>query len=92
MTSRRPSPRIDSWNACAVPWKRVADRRGQHLGGRATRCRCTAVAERAPGREVEGDVHRGELTRVVDGERTDGAAEPRERVERHELARRAERT
>ena len=66
-----PIPRSDDWNACAVPWIHSVDGRRQlHLRGRLVDL-LDRLAQRDAGLEVERDGHRGELSQVIDRERTD---------------------
>ena len=56
----------ESWNACAVPWKRAADRRG-HADARhgVAAMASRRLRQRHAGRQVERDGRRGELALVV---------------------------
>ena len=42
-----PSPRVESWNACALPWKLVAI-----VAGSSVRAACSTCADRVAERDA----------------------------------------
>ena len=66
----QPSPRIDSWNACAVPWKLPVTVAGSVVARELLDLR-DRVAERDAGLQVERERHRRQLADVVDRLRPD---------------------
>ncbi len=86
-----PRPRVESWNACAVPWKLVAMRRRQ-LGERGLLDLRHGVAQRHARPQVERDGHRRQLAGVVDRQRADAGLDTGQARERNPARRSAVRT
>ena len=82
--STQPRPCIESWNACAVPWK-LPDTVPGSVSRAASCTRATASPSATPGRRLNDSVTDGSCPVWLTDSGPDGLARGHDRGERHQL-------